>query len=289
MQNSDAARPPVAIRIREVPPMAGLAWIRRAFRTFARRPGGFLGMFGLALLAMLLLRLVAPPIVMLMSLAFIPLLSLGFMGATKAVQDDLPIHPGAFVAPLTSGAPRRRAQLQIGLLYVVAAFACYIIGDRIDGGEATRWMIAMGTPTPQGTPPEPKPLSAAGTFSLLLQTCWIAFVSVPLWHAPALVHWGEQRAPQAMFSSIVALWRTRAAFIVHHLGWFAIGTLFMFVAATLATVVGNPLLAVTLMVPAMWPLSTVFYIALWYGFTDTFEIRPVDAEAAPVRSDDPAP
>ena len=52
---SAAALPPLIIRIRNVPALAGLAWIARGFRTFARRPGGFLGLFGLVLLALLVL------------------------------------------------------------------------------------------------------------------------------------------------------------------------------------------------------------------------------------------
>jgi hypothetical protein len=181
---------------------------------------------------------------------------------------------------LKAGPAKRRAQLQIGFVYVLTALAAYVVGDWIDGGEATRWMTAMATPTPEGAPPVPTPLSLAGAVSLLLQTGWIALVAVPLWHAPALVHWGGQRSAQAMFSSIVALWRTRAAFVVYNLGWWIIGVMFMFAITLIATLVGNPLLAVTLMVPVLWPLSTVFYITLWYGFLDTFEIRTA-APAAP--------
>jgi hypothetical protein len=276
-RSEPAARAPVAIRIRSVPPMAGLAWIRAGFRLFARRPGGFLGLFGIALIAMLLLRLVAPPVVLLLSLALIPLISLGFMVSTSNVLDDLPIHPGAFLEPLRASPPQRRAQLQIGLAYVLTALAAYLIGDWIDKGEATRWMTAIATAKPDGTPPAPQPLSAAGIVSLFLQTGWIALVAVPLWHAPALVHWGRQRTAQAMFSSIVALWRTRAAFVVYNMGWWMIGVMFMFAISLIAALIGNPLIAVTLMVPVLWPLSTVFYITLWYAFVDTFEIRAAEA------------
>src|SRR5262245_42846839 len=109
MRASDAApaRPPVAIRIREVPPSAGISWIRRGLRMFARRPGGFLGLFGLAMLAMAMLELLVPLVLIPFALALVPLMSLGFMVATEAVRNDLPIRPGAFIEPLATGSRER--------------------------------------------------------------------------------------------------------------------------------------------------------------------------------------
>jgi len=289
MPTSDDRTPaPVVIRIREVPPMAGLAWIRAGFRLFGRRPGGFLGLTSVACIAIFLAALAVPPGLPPLWPLLIPLGSLGFMVATEAALNDLPAQPGAFIAPLRTGRAQRWALLQIGFLYVLTAIGAYLVGNWIDGGEAVRWMVAVATPSPGGTPTIPPPLSAAGTVSLLLQTSWLVFVSVPLWHAPALVHWGRQRAAQAMFSSIVAVWRTRGAFVMYHLGWWVISVFAMMAVSVVTALVGTPMLAVMLLLATMWPLSTIFYVTFWYGFADTFEIRPVapdDESNAGVRSE----
>jgi hypothetical protein len=279
---------PVAIRIRDVPPMAGLAWIRAGFRLFGRRPGGFMSLTAVAYITIFLVLLAVPPILQPLWLLLIPLGSLGFMVAAEAVLNDLPAQPGAFLAPLRTGRAQRWALLQIGVVYVVTALGAYVVGNWIDGGEAVRWLVTVATPTPSGTPTIPPPLSTAGTASLLLQTSWLVFVSVPLWHAPALVHWGRQRAPQAMFSSIVAVWRTRGAFVVYHLGWWVVSVFAMMVISVATALVGTPMLAVMLLLATMWPLSTVFYVTFWHGFVDTFEIRPVpvdDESTAGARSE----
>jgi hypothetical protein len=283
MRASDAApaRPPVAIRIRPVSPLAGLSWVRRGVRMFARRPGGFLGLFGLAMLTMALLEVLVPVVLLPFALAIAPLVSLGFMVATESVHNDLPIRPGAFVEPLASGPRERSALAQIGLAYVVAALAASMLVHWIDGGELARWLTALGTPMPDGSPPVPKPLSERGTTALVVGASVVALVSIPLWYAPALVHWGRQRAPQAMFSSIVALWRTRGAFVVYLLGWWVLCTLAMLAASLLAAVVGNAMLGAFLMIVVAWSLTAVFYVTLWYGFEDTFEIRPLDEPDAP--------
>jgi hypothetical protein len=268
----DAPRPLPTIRVRDVPAAAGLAWIRRGLRAFTRRPGAYLGLFGVVLLSMLAMLLL-PPVLRLLALALTPLMSLGFMIATEAVGNDLPVTPGMFVHPLTAGPSERAALLRIGLVYVIAAAAVYLTADRIDGGEANRWLMAMSTPKADGSPPDPVPLSALGMLVLALQTGWFALVSVPLWHAPALVHWGRQGAAHAMFSSVVGIWRTRAAFTIYQLGWCAFASALGLVAAVAAAAVEDARFGVAVMMPLMALLTIVFYASLWQGFVDTFEIQ----------------
>ncbi|MET0383149.1 MAG: BPSS1780 family membrane protein [Burkholderiaceae bacterium] len=270
---------PVRIRLRTPPAAAGLLWIRRGLRAFLRRPGGFMGLFGLVLLALLMVAMTSP-LVEMAAMALMPLLSLGFMVATEDLLNDLAVRPRAFWAPVARDAAARRALLNIGLVYLATFLLMYFFGDRLDGGEAKAWMQAIATPRPDGSMPEPPPISGLGMFVLLLKTFGLALVSIPLWHAPALVHWGGQRAAQAMFSSIVALWRTRAAFGVYLLGWCAIGSLFIFTLFLLAAAFGGLQMAVVLMTPVSWALSAVFYVTLWFGFADTFEITAAGGSGA---------
>lgn len=264
---------PVRIGLRTLPAGTGLTWIRRGFRVFLRRPGGFMGLFGFALLALVLLMM-TPIAVQMLALVLMPLLSLGFMIATEDVLNDLPARISAFWLPITRRGPARTALLNVGGAYVVVFALIYLFGDSIDGGQAKAWMEAMFTPRADGVMPELVPLSGPGLFVLALKAFGLAIVSVPLWHAPALVHWGGQRAAQAMFSSVVALWRTRAAFTVYLLGWSAIGLAFMVAIMALATACGSLQLAIALMTPVSWGLSAMFYVSIWFSFVDTFQITP---------------
>ncbi len=276
------SRVPVRIRIREVPPMAGLTWIRQGFRAFMRQPGGFVGMFGLFLLALLLLAIVLsplPPVLQFFGVILIPLLTLGFMLGTEAVMNDLPVRPLMFLAPLVPKGPARRALLNVGLIYVGTFVVIYLIGDSLDGGEARRWMETAFSPQTAGAPADPPALSAIGTLVLLLKTFGVGLVSIPLWHAPALIQWGRQGAAQAMFSSLVALWRTRAAFAVYLLGWCGVLFFFAMLLGMLAALLQSLEMTMLIGVPLSWVLSAVFYVTLWFGFVDTFEI--VTPSAAP--------
>ena len=277
-----APLPTVRIRIREVPASAGIVWIRRGLRAFTRQPGGFIGMFGMFLLALFLLAIVlspAPPIVQYLGVILLPLLSLGYMIGTEAVMNDLPVRPTMFLDPVAVRGPARGALAWIGLIYVAAFAGTYLIGDSLDGGEARRWMEAALAPQNAAAPVEPPALSAIGVFVLLVKSFGVGLVSIPLWHAPALVHWGRQGAAQAMFSSIVALWRTRAAFAVYVLAGCVLMLGYSFVLTVILVVVQSAELTLLIGLPLSFLGCVVFYVTLWFGFVDTFEIRTSPADA----------
>jgi hypothetical protein len=103
-------------------------------------------------------------------------------------------------------------------------------------------------------------------------------LSVPFWHAPALVHWGGQRVGQALFSSAVAVWRSKGAFFVYAMGWVGVMLVFGIVTALVLGLVGLPQLAGVIGLPAGLMFSAVFYISLLFTFNDSFGGTPVQLE-----------
>jgi hypothetical protein len=294
--------PTPTIRIRSVPALAGLRWIRLALRAFGRQPGGFMGMFGLYMLCLLLLTIplsllvplaetihLDPAVVGTLTLVAMPLLSLAFMLSTEAVTNDVRISPALLFAPLRASAQARRSLLAIGFAYFGVFLLAWIAGNGLDGGESVKWFLAnaLAQPDAAKAPATPTPLSDAGRGVLLLKMAIVALGSIPLWHAPALVQWGRYGAAKAMFASIVAMWRTRAALAVFGLGWFALSMAVTAALAVLALVLGESIILLLVAAMLYWALSALFYVTLWFGFNDTFEF----ATAAPFRtvtaSDDP--
>ena len=279
--------PTPSIRIRSVPALAGLRWIRLALRAFRRQPGGFMGMFGLYMLLLLLLTIplsvlaplaeaihVDPIVVGSLTLVAMPLLSLAFMLSTEAVTNDLRIRPALLFAPLRASNPRRGALVAIGFVYFGVFLLAWFVGNGIDDGESIKWFLehAVASPESAKSVPAPATLTDAGRVVLLAKMAIVALGSIPLWHAPALVQWGRYGAAKAMFASVVAMWRTRAALAMFGLGWFALSFAATAVLGLLALVLGESI--VLLLVAAMlyWALSALFYVTLWFGFDDTFEI-----------------
>jgi len=165
----------------------------------------------------------------------------------------------------------RRSLLAIGMVYVATSIGIALLADWVDGGEARRWAEKLMTPRTDGQMPEVPPLSALGAAVLLLKSFGVALVSIPLWHAPALVHWGRQGAAQAMFSSVVAIWRTRGAFAVFILGWIVVALGFGMLIVMLAAAFGAAAVSLAAFT-CMVALTATFYVSIWFGFVDTFEI-----------------
>jgi len=275
------------VRIRSIPARAGLRWIQLALRAFARQPAGFMGIFGMFLLLMLLASIplallvplaealhVSPVLVSMLSLVLMPLLSLAFMVSTEAVTNDLRIRPSLFFVPLRGSARTRRSLLAIGLVYVAMFLVAWFFGNGIDGGETARWFADRMMLPPEGSPAPPAlaPLSDTARIVVALKMGLVAVVTIPLWHAPPLIHWGRYGAAKAMFASVVALWRTRAALAVFGLGWLALSFVLTSVLALLELLLGSSVLLLGLALLMSWALSALFYVTLWFGFVDTFEI-----------------
>ena len=95
-------------------------------------------------------------------------------------------------------------------------------------------------------------------------------LSVPFWFAPALVHWGGQGVGQALFTSTLAVWRTRGGFTVYMLGWVGAMLAVALAVALVGVVTGARSALGLLTMPIGLVFTAAFYLSLWPSFTDIF-------------------
>lgn len=266
------------MKLRLVPASRGAQWVRRGFAVFFKQPLGFAGLFA-SFMFVLFLALLMPMIGSLLLLAVLPLASLGFMIATRvALEGRFPL-PRVFIEPLRIDRPRRVAMLQLSVLYALATALIMWLSDTVDGGALDRAMQALSS---NKTTPEAMQQALSDTrlqAGLLLRFGLAGLLSVPFWHAPALVHWGGHPAAKALFFSLVACWRNRGAFTVYALAWTGTILLFALLSNLVLALLGQVQLIATAAMPATLIFSTVFYASLYFTFADCFEADP--AEPAP--------
>lgn len=270
----------MALSLKTPSPARGAQWVREAFRLFGRRPFAFAGLFFVFLFVALLSALV-PLIGGLLQMAMLPLLSLGFMIASVSALQRGPIHPGQFLEPL-AGDPRRRGRvLALCLAYGVAAIALLLLCDLVSGGKLgeLQQLVAGG----QATQEEIDVLAAdRGVFvGTVLAIVGASALSIPFWHAPALVYWGGQGVAQALFSSTLAIWRAKGAFLVYALAWAGLAAGAGVVSALLLSVMGAPHLVSMIALPVGLVFSTVFYVSLIFSFHDSFGTAGAEPAPAP--------
>jgi len=257
------------MKLRTVPARQGALWVRQGFQVFFKQPMAFAALFAafmFAVFAVALLPLVGTVLV----LALLPLASLGFMIASRMAMAGQFATPRVFIDPLRAPRPQVIALMQLGLVYAGATVAIMFLSDRVDGGAFEALMDAM--PGAQSAPQTVATrLADPGLwFGLMLRLGLAGALSVPFWHAPALVHWDGHGCAKALFSSTIACWRNRGAFTVYSLGWFA---LIMAVGASGSLVfglLGQAQLFALAAVPMSLLLTTVFYASLYFTFADCF-------------------
>lgn len=258
----------MALSLRSVKPAQGVRWVRDGFRLFGRHPLPFSLMF-VVFLAALVISSIFPVVGPIAMLAAIPLLSLGFMVAAESALQGGPIHPGQFVSPLRGDRARRRSLLVLCALYGAGTLAILLLSDWVDGGsfERLQRLLAEGSDSREIQALAADPRLAWG---LALRIGLATLISVPFWHAPALVHWGGQPPAQALFSSTLALWRNRGAFLVYGLAWCVLVAVFGIVTGVALSLLGLRGLLPIVALPAGLIFSTVFYVSLLFTFNDSF-------------------
>ena len=265
----------MALNLKTPAAARGALWVREGFRLFGRKPLAFSGLFAAFLFAALLSMFV-PYIGGVLQMMMLPLLSLGFMVASVAALQGQPVQPGQFFEPLGGDPARRKSLLILCVLYGVGAIALLALCNAMSDGKLAELQALMASG--EAKPEEVDALAAErGVFiGAVVAIVGATLLSVPFWHAPALVHWGGQGVGQAMFSSTLAVWRAKGAFLVYTLAWIGLMAVFGIVTALMLGVLGAPQLAGVVAVPAGLMFSTVFYVSLIFSFNDSFGQSPVE-------------
>ena len=279
----------MALQLKTVNAAHGVRWITDALRLFVRKPVAFTALFAMFLAAALLVSLVPllGGVVQMMSL---PLLSLGFMVAAQSALLNGPVHPRHFIEPLRGDSARRRSLLILCALYGVLAVGILLFANAVSDNAWLRLqdLLAKGS---SAQPQVDALLREPGVQNGVLTAAFLgSLLSVPFWHAPALVHWGGQSWGQALFSSTLALWRNKGAFTAYLLGWVALVTVFALVTGLVLGLLGMPGGVNFLAIPAGLVVSALFYISLLFCFNDSFGGAQASAElVASGPSPDPPP
>lgn len=262
----------MAMILKTVGPGRGALWVRDGLRLYMRQPMAFTGLFALFLLAALFSTLL-PLVGWLLQMMMVPLLSLGFMVASQSVLLGGRARAVHFIEPLLGAPTQRRALLLLCALYgLLVAGSLWLADWAADGGYTHLFQLMSQTPAPLH---EIDALfversMAAGA---LVGTTAITLVTIPFWHAPALVHWAHQGALQALFSSTLAVWRCRGAFVVYALTWFTLMLTLGMLSALLFGLMGLGQLGSVLALPLGLFLSTLFYVSLIFTFNDSFGMQ----------------
>lgn len=277
--------------LKAVEPGRGARWVSDAYRLYARRPFAFTSLF---VVYMAVVGLVLPLLMALTGLGqlafavqavLVPTLSLGFMVASQSALLDGRVRPSHFLEPFRGDNRRRKALLLLCALYGGLAVGLLMLGNAVSGGGLLRLFQLASTPDAPQAELAALLADTSVTAAVLLCALLFSLLTVPFWHAPALVHWGDQGVGQALFSSTLAVWRAKGAFFVYAMTWvmLVLGSSLLF--AVLGALVGGRLVPLMALGAGLF-FSTLFYVSLLFTFNDSFGNA---GEARATAAADPAP
>lgn len=255
------------MQLRLVPARQGVTWVRQGLQVFLRFPLPFTTLFLVFLFGAFMVA-VLPFIGVLALLILLPGVTLSFMIATRqSLAGRMPM-PSVFADPFRGKTERTLGMVKLGVGYALASLALMMLADWLDGGRFEA--LARGEAAAE-LMNDPEML-----FAIAMRLAITLPLTLLFWHAPALVHWCGVSAPKAVFFSLIACWRNKAAFTMYGIVWGGAVMLFGLVTTALFAVLGLPQLIGLAALPAALLFSTVFYISLYFTFADCFELEAGD-------------
>ncbi|NDY91653.1 BPSS1780 family membrane protein [Ideonella livida] len=263
----------MGFKLLTVPAGAGLQWVLAGLQEMRRHPLAYGGIMAVAFALLMVLGslpVIGPP----MMLASVPLLNLAFMMAVHASRQGHKPGAGVFLAPwVAPGTERRQRLLALCGAYMAASMVAVLLGSWVDGGAMARLMDAMAS---DDASPETVDslMQAPGLLAgLLVRLGLTVLVSVPFWHAPALIVWADQGVAQSLFSSTLAMARAWPAFTLYGLGWVVV----LGVAGSLISALTGLLqlgsLGVLVLLPLMTLMVSAYYVSQYHTFVGCFVVR----------------
>ena len=260
------------------PARAGRLWVREGWRLFRLQPAGFIVLLFVYVVGLSFANMVAellghgvaavipglPPDAIgsiggMFIATLVPGLSVGFMEACRAAEQKKPLRPQMLLQAFMIDKTTSRALLILGAVYAITLGAILAVVFNLD--------IPVITPGKDGTPPTLPP-GAALDFVLSLGGAMLAYlpVAMVLWYAPVLVAWHRMTAAKAMFFSLAACWRNRAAFTIYSLVW---GLYFLAipVIAALLRLANLGSVSVVILMPAAVILVAGIYCSIYASYT----------------------
>ena len=269
----------MTVTLRTATPADGVRWVRDAFVLFTRRPLPYTGMF-VAFMLFALLCSVLPWIGSVLMLMSLPLLTLGFMIAGRSGLQGGPVHPGQFIEPLRAANPRRNALIVLCGLYALSTLLIMWLGDWIDDGSFDRLQALLAKGEDSRDELDAVLTDPRLSWGLIVRLGLAGLLSVPFWHAPALLYWQGQGVGQALFSSTLAVWRCKGAFLAYSMAWAALIMFFGVAVALFFSLFDARQMAGIIAMPAGLFFSTVFYVSLVFSFDGCFSQSDATPSAA---------
>lgn len=195
----------------------GYLWVRQGLWLFKKNPLAFL-MLVFLYVFIAQFAILIPVFGVFAVLLLTPALTVGFMTACQRAIRGEKVLPSVYLVSLKGSDADPLTRKNLLILGTIYAFAILLLSLIASAFIDFQQLIPLLTEQKQPTIREVQELYTGLGIGLLLYIP----VAMVMWFAPVLVAWEKMSVAQALFSSWIACWTNKAAFIFYLLIWAAL-------------------------------------------------------------------
>ena len=194
-------------------------------------------------------------------IVLVPTMTFIIQNACRRIHQGEVMRLGMWTEPLKP-APVRNRLIKLGFIYLLA---CLVVGF-----VATFPFVNELSQLMDNSNATPQEVMAAFRKPIILFFVLYLGLSALFWHAPALVGWHAIPVKQALFFSMVACWRNKAAFLLYGLCWAAA----FFATQTLGELLLgaglSPGTATMVLTPINLAMAAILYASFYPAYRSVF-------------------
>lgn len=190
----------------------GYVWMRQGFWLFKKNPFAFL-MLMFIYIFFAQFSLLIPVFGVFIVLMLTPALTVGFMTACQKIIRGEKVFPTVYLAGLKDVEPTTRKNLLVlGTIYAFLIMALSLVASAFIDFQQ---LVLLLTEEKQPTIRQVKELYWGLGVGVLLYIP----IAMLMWFAPLLVAWEKMSVAKSLFSSWIACWTNKAAFVYYLIIW----------------------------------------------------------------------
>lgn len=244
----------------KLPFLYGWYWIQEGLRLFKLQPAA---LFFWSLITSILINLsnIFPIFGQMVLIVLVPTMTFIIQNACRRIDAGEVMRLGMWTEPLKP-VPVRNRLIKLGFIYLLACLAVGFIATFPFVSELSQLM--------DNREASPEAIMAAFRKPIFLFFILYLGLSALFWHAPALVGWHAIPVKQALFFSMVACWRNKAAFLLYGLCWAAAFFTIQTLGELLLGTGLSPGTATLVLTPINLAMAAILYASFYPAYRSVF-------------------
>lgn len=244
----------------KLPFLYGWYWIQEGLRLFKLQPAA---LFFWSLITSILINLsnIFPIFGQMVLIVLVPTMTFIIQNACRRIDAGEVMRLGMWTEPLKP-VPVRNRLIKLGFIYLLACLAVGFIATFPFVSELSQLM--------DNREASPEAIMAAFRKPIFLFFILYLGLSALFWHAPALVGWHAIPVKQALFFSMVACWRNKAAFLLYGLCWAAAFFTIQTLGELLLGAGLSPGTATLVLTPINLAMAAILYASFYPAYRSVF-------------------